>query len=173
MDTLIALRILMRWAHTGAAASWIGGGVFYWLVLGPALKEVKERTWAINLATTIRSRFRALTAISMGILAATGLFETFDRLTAGNIGASYLAVLGIKLAFVVAMYFVARKISEEKTSEAEDFDELDESDVAKPQARPPLTSAIVSPEGMILLGGAILLAGAILNILYQTTLAGY
>ncbi|MCL5958138.1 MAG: hypothetical protein M1358_02280 [Chloroflexi bacterium] len=171
MDALVTLRILMRWAHICAAVSWIGGGAFYWLVLGPTLKEIKEPSWAISLAAGVRQRFRALTAISMGILVATGLFETFDRLTEGNLGTGYLAVLGVKLALVAAMYLVANKLSEEKAGEAEGFDELETGRSITPSASS-LRSVIVSPEVMILLGGAILLAAAILNIFYQTSLAG-
>lgn len=170
MDTLMALRVIMRWAHIGASVVWIGGGVFFWLALSPALKQTNQATWSSGLASAVRRRFRLITSISVGIIVATGLFETFDRLTSGNLGASYLAVLGAKLILAGGMYLIARRLSEEQPDEDE-FDDLEPERLVPANSR--LASLVVSPETMVILAGAVLLAASLLNLIYQSSLAGF
>ena len=98
--------LIVRWVHLVAAAAWVGGSIFYLLVLRPALRRSPESSQSINLAAA--SEFRALVDTSIFVLLATGVILTFNRLTPSVVGVSYVTILGIKIALSVWMFILAR-----------------------------------------------------------------
>ena len=98
--------LVVRWAHLVSAAAWVGGSLFYLLVLRPALRRSPESSGVVNLAAA--SEFRALVDTSIFVLLATGVILTFDRLTPGVVGVPYVVTLSVKIALSVWMFALAR-----------------------------------------------------------------
>ena len=98
--------LFVRWAHLVSAASWVGGSLFYLLVLRPALRRSPGSSGGISAAAA--SDFRALVDTSILVLLVTGVILTTNRLSAGVVGVPYVAVLGIKIALSLWMFVLAR-----------------------------------------------------------------
>ena len=103
MDINEILFICLRWVHSVAAISWVGGGIFYLLILKPFLRSypnIKE--------THIAANFRGLVSVAMAILLISGAILTFERLTSGFIGPSYVIVLCTKITIAAYMFYLVR-----------------------------------------------------------------
>ncbi len=98
--------LVVRWVHLVSAAAWVGGSLFYLLVLRPALRRSPESSGVIGLAAA--SEFRALVDTSIFVLLATGVILTLNRLSPGVVGVPYAVTLGIKIALSVWMFILAR-----------------------------------------------------------------
>ena len=98
--------LVVRWLHLISAAAWIGGSLFYLLVLRPVLRRSPESSGLLSAATA--SEFRTLVDTSIFVLLATGIILTFNRLTPGVVGVPYVATLGLKIALAVWMFVLAR-----------------------------------------------------------------
>ncbi len=98
--------LVVRWLHLVSAAAWVGGSLFYLLVLRPALRRSPETSGWLNAAAA--SEFRALVDTSILVLLTTGIILTLNRLTPGVVGAPYVVTLGIKIALSVWMFILAR-----------------------------------------------------------------
>ena len=98
--------LIVRWVHLIAAAAWVGGSLFYLLVLRPALRRSPEASRGVNPAAA--SEFRALVDTSIFVLLATGVVLTFDRLTSDVVGVPYVVTLSVKIALSVWMLFMVR-----------------------------------------------------------------
>ena len=98
--------LVVRWLHLVSAAAWVGGSLFYLLVLRPALRRSADSSRSIGLAAA--TEFRALVDTSIFVLLATGIILTFNRLTPGVIGVPYAATLGAKIALSLWMFVLAR-----------------------------------------------------------------
>ena len=106
MSVSDAFLLVVRWAHLVAAAAWVGGSLFYLLVLRPALRRSPGSSGGVSAA--VASDFRALVDTSILVLLVTGVILTFNRLSAGVVGVPYVAVLGIKIALSLWMFILAR-----------------------------------------------------------------
>jgi len=98
--------LVVRWVHLIAAAAWIGGSLFYLVVLRPTLHKFPKGSDLASIATA--SEFRALVDTSIFVLLTTGVILTFNRLSTGIVGMPYVATLGIKIALSVWMFGLAR-----------------------------------------------------------------
>lgn len=98
--------LVVRWLHLVSAAAWIGGSLFYLIVLRPALRKSPDASKAINAAAAVE--FRALVDTCIIVLLATGVILTFNRLTPGVIGVPYAATLALKIVLSVWMFALAR-----------------------------------------------------------------
>ncbi len=92
--------LLIRWLHLVSAAAWIGGSLFYLLVLRPAVGRSAEPSGVLTAAAT---EFRALVNASIAILVATGLILAFNRLTDTVVDEPYVGTLAVKSALSVWM----------------------------------------------------------------------
>ena len=106
MDLASWVHIAVRWAHFVSASAWIGGGIFWLVVLRPAVKKNGVSDSGIN--KNVSAEFRTLVDTCLFVLLATGAVMTFDRLTPGTLGVNYLIVLGIKLSLVTVMFYLIR-----------------------------------------------------------------
>jgi putative copper export protein len=90
--------------HLGALALWLGGIVFFLVVLGPAVRELEP---AIAVRTLNQGRLGLETAswIAIGLLLMTGIFNLVARLPGKEtaLTESYGILLGIKLFVFGAM----------------------------------------------------------------------
>jgi len=98
--------LVVRWLHLISAAAWIGGGLFYLLILGPALRKNAEAGRIVN--SVAAADFRVLVDTCIFVLLATGVVLTFNRLTPGIIGVPYAITLAVKIALSVWMFMLAR-----------------------------------------------------------------
>lgn len=98
-----ALLLLIRWLHAVAAVAWVGGGIFYWVVVRPA---VRANIAPPALARFARAEFGQLVGMSMWTLAITGGILAVSRLSESTSTAAYGAVLGAKIALSAWMFFL-------------------------------------------------------------------
>jgi uncharacterized membrane protein len=95
------LFIGLRWVHSVAAISWIGGGIFYLVILKPFLRS-HSKIEEVQIA----DKFRDLVSFAMLVLLISGVILTFERLTSGFIGISYVIVLCTKITLAVYMFYL-------------------------------------------------------------------
>lgn len=95
------LRFVMRAAHTGALAVWLGSSLFFLLSRSASRPTVSREVW-----TGAKSTLRLLVRPSFALLIASGAYLTFDRLAEPRLGVAYVAVLGVKLVLVAGIVWV-------------------------------------------------------------------
>ena len=159
-----AFLLIVRWLHLVSAAAWVGGGIFYLIVLRPALRRRPE---ASRLAgTAAATEFRALVDTCVYVLIATGVILTLHRLTPGVVGVPYVVVLGAKIALSIWMFVLAWS-RRRRTSVMEAFRE---------EEAPPATSigkllrAVSGYNTLIILGLIVFLLSDLLKTLYELAL---
>jgi hypothetical protein len=94
--------------------------------------------------------------ICIGVLLLTGAYLMFDRLTQTALGWPYLVVLGLKIAAALAMFVLAIYLGQSNIRR-----------LAKRSTR--LSRA--APQLMLALGIIIFILGALLNGLFEATIA--
>ena len=159
-----AFLLIVRWLHLVSAAAWVGGSIFYLIVLRPALRRRPEATRLTGAAAA--TEFRALVDTCVYVLIATGVIMTLHRLTPGVVGVPYVAVLGAKIALSIWMFVLAWS-RRRRTSVMEAFRE---------EEVPPATSigrllrAVSGYNTLIILGLIVFLLSDLLKTLYELAL---
>ena len=95
--------LLVRWAHAIAAVAWVGGGIFYWVVLRPALRTEGVPPAVARFAG---AEFGGLVALAAWTLVVTGFVLVFARLSEPAADVPYGAVLALKIALSVWMFLL-------------------------------------------------------------------
>ena len=106
MDILDWILVAIRWGHALAAVSWVGGGIFYLMVLRPAIRRAQG--WPAETAQAVGSEFRGLVTTAIAVLLLTGAILTVSRLTEDTITTAYIAVLVVKVTLALYMFYVVR-----------------------------------------------------------------
>ncbi|PKB64860.1 MAG: hypothetical protein BZY82_10115 [SAR202 cluster bacterium Io17-Chloro-G3] len=94
-----------RWLHAISAVAWIGGGIFYLLILRPAIHNGLLGT---PLTKHIGKEFRSIVDIAIWVLLVTGAILFLNRFTSQYATTTYGVVLAIKIAIVAWMFFLVR-----------------------------------------------------------------
>ena len=94
MNVLDWILLLIRWAHAIGAVAWVGGGIFYLMVLRPAFRRNDPGR---ETHRAIGEEFRALVNTAIIVLVVTGAILTASRLTVDTITVPYVVVLCIKV----------------------------------------------------------------------------
>ena len=102
---LDGLLLVIRWVHAVSAVAWVGGGIFYVLVLRPAAVRSPLPAAARR---SIGEEFRGLVHTVMAVLLITGIILSASRLTGNGVSLYYVVVLGIKIALAFYMFYVVR-----------------------------------------------------------------
>ena len=94
---------VIGWIHALAAVVWVGGGIFYWVVLRPAVRsgalpEAVSRFAAVE--------FGQLVVLAMWTLVITGGVLMVTRLSESTATLPYGIVLGIKVLLSAWMFFL-------------------------------------------------------------------
>ena len=105
MNFLDVILLLIRWIHAVSAVAWVGGGMFYLMVLKPA---TKGNPLDPDNASRIARDFRSLVYSVMALLLITGIILTASKLTSGKIEEIYVIVLALKIMLAGYMAFVVR-----------------------------------------------------------------
>ena len=92
--------------HLTAVTAWMGGMLFFLLVLRPTLK----RNGNPEIARNIGRIFQEVSEIALWIIVGSGLMLSLDRLLLANIQASYVLVLSIKVVLVLWIAFIAMNL---------------------------------------------------------------
>ncbi|GAC1350421.1 MAG: hypothetical protein NVSMB27_32800 [Ktedonobacteraceae bacterium] len=150
---MLEIRLIVRAAHILAAAAWVGGSILYLVAVLPALRNGGH---APAIAGQIASLFRRMVNICIGVLLLSGAYLTFDRLTQTMLGWPYLIVLNIKIVAAIGMFVLALYLGQSNIRR-----------LAKRSTR--LSKA--APQLMLALGIVIFILGALLNGLFESTLA--
>ncbi len=146
---MLEFRLIVRAAHLLAAATWVGGSVFYMIVVLPALRSGEA---APVVAARIAALFKRVTNVCVGVLLLSGVYLTFDRLTQTTLGLSYLTVLIFKIVAALSMFVLAIYLGQSNIRR-----------LAKRSTR--LSRA--APQLMLALGILVFVLGALLNILFE------
>lgn len=150
---MLELRLIVRFAHILAAATWVGGSILYLVVVLPALRKGDP---APAVAAQVAALFRRLVNICIGVLLLSGAFMVFDRLTQTTLGLPYLVVLSLKIVSALAMFIVAIYLGQSNIRR-----------LAKRSTR----FSKAAPQFMLALGIFVFLLGALLNVLFEATIA--
>ena len=102
MTPLDWILLAIRWAHALGAVAWVGGGIFYLMVLRPAFQRAKP---APGVSRSVGQEFRGLVNTAIVVLVVTGAILTASRLTLDTVTLPYVAVLVVKV--VLALYMMA------------------------------------------------------------------
>ena len=159
MTVLDGILIAIRWAHALAAVAWVGGSIFFLLVLRPSLKRANGGGPVGRLAG---AEFRSLVNTAIAVLVLTGVVLSLSRLTSTAVSVPYVVVLVGKVIVALYMFSVAWLLRRRDTTE-------------EPGARTgPLTRlrrGLVSPEA-VLVGGIIAIGLAdVLDALFEMGLS--
>ena len=109
MDVLDWILTLIRWFHALAAVAWVGGSIFYVLVLWPARRRSGTSVPYENDA--IAKEFRSLVNPALGVLLLTGVVLSASRLTDDAASVPYMAVLAFKVVLALYMFYTVRFLS--------------------------------------------------------------
>ncbi|HLJ32642.1 MAG TPA: hypothetical protein VKU38_03280 [Ktedonobacteraceae bacterium] len=153
---MIGFSLIVRAAHTIAAAAWVGGNIMYLVAVIPALRAVSPSPEVAAIASQIAALFRRMVNICMGVLLLTGGYLLFDRLTQTTLGLSYVIVLVLKVVAAIAMFVLALY--------------LGQSNIRKLAKRSTRLSK-VAPQLMLALGILVFVLGALLNTLFEASIA--
>lgn len=105
MNVLDWILLVIRWGHALSAVAWVGGGMFYVLVLSPARRRASLPE---DTGRAIGDEFRGLVNTAMAVLLVTGIVLAASRLTAVTVTIPYVAVLALKIALALYMFYVVR-----------------------------------------------------------------
>ena len=101
----------VRWIHTLAGVTWVGGSLFYLLVFRPVLRKYSS---CLDSTMSVANRFRAVVDTAVVVLIITGVVLAFDRLTSKYTDVSYVSVLGVKAALSLWMFWLAGVIQKRR-----------------------------------------------------------
>lgn len=99
---LVALRL----AHSVAAVVWLGGGVYFVLALGPAARDADSAGQAVVAAA--QRAFGEWAQIATIVLLGTGTVLVFERLSTGQGGWIYVALLALKILAALWAFLLVR-----------------------------------------------------------------
>ncbi len=95
--------LVIRWLHATAAVAWLGGGIFYWAVLRPALRSGGAPAGVAKFASL---EFGQLVGLAMWVLVVTGGILGVQRLSEETSTVTYFGVLAAKIALSAWMFFL-------------------------------------------------------------------
>ena len=152
-----------RWLHTLAAVAWVGGGLFYFLALRPALQG---SNFSDDINKRVAQEFRNVVDTAIWVLLVTGAILFLNRVTSDHATVPYGVVLGLKIALVVWMFYLVG--FRQRRSTVPSWEES-----AGPE-RPLLRRAKAVSSGtnlILILGVVVLLLSSILGELFEIDLA--
>ncbi len=110
MNVLDWILLAIRWGHALSAVAWVGGGIFYLMVLRPAIQRARGQAQGlpIEMSRAIGVEFRGLVSTAIAVLLLTGVVLSVSRLTEDAVTSPYVAVLVVKIVLALYMFYVVR-----------------------------------------------------------------
>lgn len=152
----------MRWLHALAASAWVGGSLFYLIVLIPTLKRVPDVPRALSSALGVE--FRTVVVTSIIVLVATGAILAFNRLTETE--PAYAATLGVKVVLSVWMFALAH----DRRRRTWTLSALGEGPDRPATLRGKIAAALSGYNTLVVLGVVIFLLSDLLKVLFEIEL---
>ena len=106
MNVLDWILLAIRWGHALSAVAWVGGGIFYLMVLRPAIQQARGLPPETN--RSIGVEFRKLVRSAIAVLLITGVIRSASRLTEDVVTSPYVGVLAVKIVLALYMFYVVR-----------------------------------------------------------------
>lgn len=100
---------LITWAHLISASIWVGGSLFIGVVLAPLLKTMAESVEErLMIMIRVGRKFNKIAVPSLGILIATGLYNSYHILNKPEtiFSTNYGIILTIKIILVIALIVI-------------------------------------------------------------------
>jgi len=113
---LVALLVLIRWFHAIASAAWVGGMLFYVLVVSPAVAGLPQAAQRPAILAGLARHFREVTQASVAIVLLTGGVLTVDRLSQPHLQRAYVVVLAAKIALALVMVGLSTGLGRRRSS---------------------------------------------------------
>ena len=161
MGVLDWILTIIRWGHAVAAVAWVGGGVFYLLVLRPAIRRSQGIPPETNAA--IRDEFRGLVTTAIAVLLLSGAILSVARLTGDAASVPYAIVLGVKISLALYMFYVVMRVRRGSYE--------DQREPGKGWARR-TTQLLSSPTALLVIGITVIGLSDVLDALFESSLAG-
>lgn len=161
MGVLDWILVVIRWAHAVSAVAWVGGGLFYLLVLRPAIR--RSRGVPADMRAAVRDEFRGLVATAIAVLLLTGAVLSFARLTSEAATVPYAVVLGVKIALALFMIYVVRILRRGDYGDAS-------ADVSNRWQS--LARRLTSPVALVVVGVVVIGLSDVLDGLIESNLSG-
>ena len=126
-DLFDILALIVRSVHAVSSALWIGGSIFYLIVLRPALRDAEKSGAPPGriVSRLVALHFREWVHVSMIALLVSGAILTFDRLTEPTVSALYIGALAAKISIAFWLFGIGtatyRKKLIERRHEAGDM----------------------------------------------------
>ena len=159
MTVIDLLLLIIRWCHALGAVAWVGGGIFYLLVLRPAFRRAAPPP---EVNRSIGEEFRGLVNTAIIVLVVTGVILTASRLTADTVTVAYMAVLALKIGLALYMFAVIRFSRRRGVGSA---------DRGEPERGGRLRAAWTGPTALLAIGVAIFGLADLLGVLFESGLA--
>jgi uncharacterized membrane protein len=102
VDATDLLLVAMRWLHATAAIVWIGAICFELLVVGPAWHGEPPAEMLARIDGTMRDIVQTVLIVFL----VSGAILTFERLSRGAAGTTYVTLLGSKIVLSLVMFQV-------------------------------------------------------------------
>ncbi len=147
------LFLAMRWIHNLAAVAWVGGGIYYLLILRPRLRRSPEDT------PNPGRDYLSLVNTAFGVLLVTGAVLTFHRVPSGFIGVPYVVVLAVKVLLAFSMFYLVRFLPSRRA---------DDSKSGSRRWLPVVSNAT----SVVIIGVIVLLLADVLSSLFEQGLRG-
>ncbi|MDA0262639.1 MAG: CopD family protein [Chloroflexi bacterium] len=106
MTALDWILLAIRWGHALSAVTWVGGGIFYLMVLRPAIQRAQGLP--ADTSRAIGVEFRGLVTTAIAVLLLTGVILSVSRLTEDAVTSPYVVVLVVKIVLALYMFYVVR-----------------------------------------------------------------
>lgn len=110
MDLSDVFQVVLLWTHAMAAVAWVGGSLFYAMVLGPAVEEVGPTPERRSLLVVVGREFREVVRLCILVFVITGLILAYSRTSQPRVTTLYIVVLVIKVALSLTMFWLAWRI---------------------------------------------------------------
>ena len=164
MHTSDVFLLIVRWLHLISASLWIGGGLFYLLVLKPVMK--RNQSFTKTADSDVAAEFKSLVDTAILVLLVTGIVLTFNRLTPSIVGVEYVLVLGAKIAISIFMFTTS--LRRRKRTILADLNH------ESPENQTRLSGILRLVSGynaLVILGIIVFLISDLLKIMYESALA--
>ena len=98
--------ISVRWIHSISAVIWVGGNIFYILVIRPYQNSGQND---LSITKGGGEHFKSLVNTCILVSIVTGTVMLFDRLTEPSVTSTYVVVLSSKILLALIMFWIARR----------------------------------------------------------------
>ena len=160
MTVLDWILVGIRWAHALAAVAWVGGSIFFLVVLRPAIRKADGGGVVGRLAG---AEFRSLVNTAIAVLVLSGVVLSVSRLTSTAVSLPYVIVLTAKIVVALYMFSVVWFLQRRSNSEEP---VMGKGLLARVKRR------LVSPVAIVIGGTVAIGLADVLDALFERGLAG-